>query len=159
MTYIHHVTLNTGHTRRSLAGEVSAEALAACKASLAICLSGTQQRAPLGADLAPDIAAYQLTATAQGRCLVATIWHGHDPVCTVAIARHGRCGSHLWRLMHEPAPGVAPLVTDGAMQPQAPWCAVRLEAGITRHLDAAQWLGDYERCLAWAWIEIDQEDK
>lgn len=37
--------------------------------------------------------------------------------------------------------------------PGEPWCAVRLEPGIALYPETAHWLGDFERCLAWAWLE------
>ena len=37
--------------------------------------------------------------------------------------------------------------------PSAPWLAVVLLPGIATDTDAAHWLGDFERCLAWLIIE------
>ncbi len=36
--------------------------------------------------------------------------------------------------------------------PSAPFCAVRLAAGAVHFPDAMDWLGGFERSLAWAWL-------
>ncbi|MDQ3562852.1 MAG: hypothetical protein M3436_01505 [Pseudomonadota bacterium] len=77
-----------------------------------------------------------------------------DPTRTVPIpgppgvAAHSRCGAALWRELHRW--GKTPVVTDPERCPPEPWVAVALDAGITQHMDATEWLGDFERCLAWA---------
>lgn len=152
MNYIHHVTLNTGHSRRSTAGEIGADAISACQASLAICLIGPGQRAKLAADLTGDMLAYDITAAAAGHSLIATVWRGDKPICTIGVAARGRGGPQLWRGLHEHA--ASELRTSIDVWPQAPWCAARLDPGLAWHADAAHWLGDYERCLAWAWISM-----
>jgi hypothetical protein len=38
-------------------------------------------------------------------------------------------------------------------RPQTPWCAAKLMPGLSAYPAAAMWLGDMERCVAWAWIE------
>ena len=35
----------------------------------------------------------------------------------------------------------------------APWCAVRGRRGVAADPASAHWLGDFERCVAWSWIE------
>lgn len=37
--------------------------------------------------------------------------------------------------------------------PAPPWCAVRLYPALNLDLDAARWLGDLERIVAWGWID------
>lgn len=113
-----------------------------------------------------------LTAAAYGRCLLATIWgpprepgathqRGHvltlaggvqppQALATIGVATHSRCGSHLWRELHD-MPGW-PAATDRAECPPEPWCGVQLEYAIALQSDTAAWLGDFERCLAWAWV-------
>ena len=34
----------------------------------------------------------------------------------------------------------------------APWLAVITHPTLAAHLGATEWLGDFERCVAWAWI-------
>src|SRR5690606_9257083 len=104
-----------------------------------------------------------ITAASEGRCMIATVW-GPDrdsqrvPLATIGIAAHSRCGARLWEMMHHQA--VSPLKTRPGDRPEAPWCAVRLEPGITLYRDAAHWLGDFERILAWVWLaRLDQREE
>jgi hypothetical protein len=39
------------------------------------------------------------------------------------------------------------------MPPPAPGCAARLEPGFTTCLEDAAWLVDFQRCLAWTFLE------
>ena len=150
--YIRHVTLTTGHVRDSWRQEISDEAIRACQTLI------TQITATVGA-LAqiPGVGDYHLSGVASGACLVATVWSGAPSVCiaTIGVAGHSRCGLHLWRELHRW--GETPVVTDPDRCPTEPWVAAALDAGIARHPEAAHWLGDFERCLAWAWIERRRE--
>lgn len=149
MTYILHITLTTGHTRRSPAAEVTAETRQMLAPVLRAAL---QSRSTI-----PYVGDYQLTGTAEGRSAsVWTIWSGDVPIITVGVARTSRAGAPLWRRLHElhvADAGVPPVVTDPQRPPQAPWCAARLDAGIELHPDVSEWAGDLERCIAWTWLE------
>ncbi len=60
-------------------------------------------------------------------------------------------GTAVWQALHrQPA---TPLMTTADEVPSAPFCAVRLEAGAVYFPDAMDWLGDFERSLAWAWLK------
>jgi hypothetical protein len=148
MTYLHHTTLTTGHTRRSYRNEVHDVAVAACASGLAIALAKPGTHAAVAVDA---LEGYTITATAAGACLVATVWHGDTPICTIGVASNARCAVHLWKMLHDTS--TEPLITTSDKRPQAPWCAARLEPGLLARLDATAWLGDFERTLAWAWIE------
>ena len=39
-----------------------------------------------------------------------------------------------------------------AKRPREPWCAVALHPTLAGDLGATQWLADFERSVAWAWI-------
>lgn len=47
-------------------------------------------------------------------------------------------------------------LTGGAAQsmdqPDAPWCAVVLHPSLSAYRGDVEWMGDFERCIAWAWI-------
>lgn len=152
--YIRHVTLTTGHVRDSWRHEISDEALRACQSLI------TQITAAEGA-LAkiPGVGEYWLSGVASGGCLVCTVWSGPPSVVisTIGVAAHSRCGSRLWHELHRW--GETPVVTDPERCPPEPWVAAALDRGIAHHLEAARWLGDFERCLAWAWIESRSADR
>lgn len=154
--YIRHITLTTGHSRDSYRSEVSDAAVAVCRDLIARITAGAVAE-PVQI---PGVGEYYLSGRASGRCLLATVWSGrhapslHDPavpapLCTIGIASHSRCGASLWQMLHQH--GETPVVTDPNRCPPEPWVAVALDAGIIEHQATAHWLGDFERCLAWAW--------
>lgn len=135
-----HITLLTGHTRWSPREEVADDLMRLLVDHLAL---GLRERAPI-----PGQPAYVMHATADDGALVATVSmaDGGVPVLSIltipathdapAILRAVR-----WTLTDLPTPG--------------PWCLVQIyPAGVLamdpRDMD---WIGDYERCLAWAWLE------
>lgn len=148
--YIEHVTLTTGHVRRSLRHEVLPETIAVIGKLIGRITSGAaSEAAPI-----PGCPGYSVVGRAGGRCLVATIWADGPPaavICTIGVADHPRCGAPVWRALHKY--GDFPVLTDVNRQPAVPWCAAALERGIEGHIDAAGWLGDFERSLAWAWVQ------
>jgi len=160
--YLHHVTLTTGHARRSYRREVTDQAVAVCAELIARAMGGrAAEPVPI-----PGVGDYHLTGRAGGRCLVANVWPGRPapmlnepslpaPLVTIGIAAHSACGARLWRILHQH--GETPVVTDPARCPPEPWVAVAIDAGLAHHPEAAHWLGDFERCLGWAWIGAIRE--
>lgn len=146
--YIHHVTLQTGHVRRSERAGVSDEALDAC---------GRLVATP-GLVRIHAVDGYGLLVhDPVGRCLTASVHQSRSlilgdvspPLATIGIATRSRCGSALWRRLHDGRPELA---TSADAVPPTPWCAARLEPALADDPDAAHWLGDLERCLAWAHV-------
>lgn len=82
--------------------------------------------------------------------IVDTDFHYAEIRAKLEAAGTPRGAEKLWHLLWTGVEG--PAVPVDA-QPDAPWCAVRLELGILADLPAAEWLGDFERCLAWTWLE------
>jgi hypothetical protein len=149
--FIRHITLQSGHVRDSFAGEVKTDALVFCQHLIDQCLERDGQRIPI---TLPGTEDYSLLAgRAPGRSLVGSVWHCDEaPVALVnfAVAVKSRPGSRIWRRLHEFS--TVPAATDSDRCPTEPWIAVSLEPDIVNHADALEWLGDFERCLAWAWI-------
>jgi hypothetical protein len=146
-SYVHHLTIDSGHARRSWRHEIEPAALAASRALL--------QRALTAPDGAPvplpvPLQRYHMAASAPGRCLVAVVSADDGgqllQLITLGVAPHSRCGATLWRRLMQGDAAQPP--------PPAPWCAVRLHPHLAAELDAAYWLGDYERCIAWAWLDL-----
>lgn len=147
--YIYHITLDTGHIRHSPRAEVGDEIVLVCRDLI--------ERATADGEPAIPGQAATMTATIAGRCLLVTVWarDDHAPLVTIGIAEHSRCGAPLWRRLHDDQRGSMPsLKTDRDCVPPEPWCAARLEIGIAAHLDEGYWLGDFEHCLAWAWLAM-----
>lgn len=157
--YIEHVTLTTGHTRRSPRSEVSDEVVAMLRPLLDRALRGEHVAIP-GA-----VPACTMTGGVHGRCCAVTVWSQDPvsggtarpqpvPIATVGVAEHSRCGAYLWRHLHETAQPPQQLATRPDQVPPEPWCAARLEVGAALVPEAMEWLGDLERCIAWTWLEI-----
>jgi hypothetical protein len=48
------------------------------------------------------------------------------------------------------------VLVSGVVKEDPPRCDVRLHDALTFDPDAAMWLGDFKRCLAWCWIERER---
>jgi hypothetical protein len=135
---IFHVTLQTGQSNRSYRQDVSDATIAALRPLV---------RADGQYDI-PKIEGRKLWVTRTGRLILATIV-AESPICTLAIADRSVGAEKLWQMIHEKAKAV----TDPARPPPAPWCAMRLEPGLAACRDDATWLADFQRCLAWTFLE------
>jgi len=147
--WLEHVTLTTGHSRRSYLDEVSDEALALCRRLIEHLRSGDPAaRVPILRT------PYVLTGYARtGRCLTVTI-AADEPVVLMAVGVHSKCGARVWREIHQYADEwELPYVTDRDRPPPEPWCAALLDSAAARQpAEGLMALGDFERCLAWAWL-------
>lgn len=142
--YIHHITLNTGHASRVSAGDVSGETLASVRPWLSAMLdSGEPMPLPVSA-LANDYSAH--ASAADGAVVVTVSGPTGLPLVTIGVAARSRHAVKLWGDLVELS-GAA-----DQTRPSAPWCAVVLWPSLAAHLDATAWLGDMERCIAWAWL-------
>src|SRR5690606_10305637 len=129
--FIEHVTLTTGHSRRSLASEVAPEALEFARDIIRRMTAGD------AAESVPIIGGYAVSGRASGKCLVATVWPTTGrmtPIATIGVAAHSLCGAKLWRELHRW--GETPVVTDPERCPPEPWVAAALDAGIAEHMNA-----------------------
>ncbi len=133
-----HVTLQTGHTSRSYRQDVSDTTIATLRP-----LVGAD-----GAYAIPGVSARKLQVTRTGRLLLATI-RGENPICTLAVADRSVGADRLWEMIHERTKAA----TDPSRPPQAPWCAARLEPGFASCPDDVAWLADFQRCLAWTFLD------
>lgn len=142
--YLWHITLESGDTRRSPRSEVSQQVLATMAPHLRRALAAGRAGDPI------PTTDSRLTATASGPNLVATVLsYDGVPLVTFGVASRSRGAGALWGALHEGRL----TTTDRAELPAAPWCAARLEAGPEYLTDVSEWIGDYERIIAWAWIE------
>lgn len=145
---LYHLTLTTGHARWSTRDEVSEEAVAVCTDLLR---RGMDRRPDEAIPIpTPEGEPCALTAARASRCLVVTIWGPElrlpdgptrPPLVTMGVAARSRCAPGLWQQLGQQGP-----------RPPVPWAAVKLHPTLALHAVAADWLGDLERCLAWAWL-------
>ena len=140
MSYINHITLATGHNRQSPRTEVGADVIAWLRPWIDKLLTS---RTPLPLP-ETSLAAYSAAAHIEQGGLVMTVFAGADAIVTFSVAGRSRQSEPLWSYMiaqHGAAPGLA--------APAVPWLAVAVRDGLTAHSEASEWLGDFERCVAW----------
>lgn len=131
---IQHYTIESGDCRESPRSEVSDAAIAALRPIL---VTGTH-------DL-PGPAGYRLRVTVAVQSLAATVIQassGAPLVTTYVAVEQGALDAILSSTGARPA---VPL--------RLPCCLVTLHPTLALDPDAMGWLGDLERCIAWAWLE------
>lgn len=146
MTYINHITLSTGHARRSPRAEVAEDTIRMLTHWLAKALAhdgAYPLPGPLGAE------GYKAALSVEHGTLLCTLSvNPLQPLLTFGVAARSRQSGELWAMMCAQY-GSA----DALTAPGTPWCAVALHPAIASRPDVADWAGDFERCVAWAWIE------
>jgi hypothetical protein len=148
--YLWHVTLNTGDKRRSWRHEVDDKLMVTFSQLLTKALSGNFVAIPV----VQPICHFKIAT--QGQCMIATVYRQDIPLVTLGVAGDSPCSADLWRVMHDSYSGIEnsqELKTDRNSPPEGLWCGARIEVGLAMHRDAAKWLADFERCIAWAWLE------
>jgi hypothetical protein len=144
--HLEHVTLDTGHTRRSPRSEAADEVVRGLAAGLDRAIA-TKAREPV-----PGFALFSYNVTALGGAAIFTLWREAAPVVTFGVAANAKDSAKLWRLLHQG--GAGKHATNPERPPAAPWIGARMEAGAasTPH-DDLLWIAKFERSLAWAFIE------
>ena len=136
-----HYTLDTGHSRVSPRGEVRDDVLAKLEPML-----------EPGCHLIPGPpGGYRCRTSVDGSALLASVVDGEgEPLVTFGVAPDSPAADRLWS-------GLKATHTanqSSIRRPErTPWCAVVIGGALPSHFDTTEWLGDFERCLAWAWIE------
>lgn len=147
MSYIAHITLSTGHTRQSPRAEVSPKTIRALKPWLALALESDAPY-PLPGTLG-SAEGFAMQASVLHGGLICHVSHEHDGLLvTFGVAARSRQAGELWAWMCAQYGSRSNLLAPGT-----PWCAVALQTGLALQSDAAQWLGDFERCVAWTWLD------
>lgn len=148
MDTIQHITLTTGHVRHTPRREVTDATLRVMGDLLARMLA-SERPVPV-----PHVGPYSISGAASGGGLSAIIWANGpppEPITTIGVAPQPDGSATLWNSLHQGL--TTPVATDPERCPAAPWVAAGLHAAAVKYPDAIGWLGDFERCLAWAWIE------
>lgn len=147
--YIRHLTLDTGDQRDSYPDEAPAEIRATLRPLIDRAIAG--ERVTIPGDTNP--AGCTITgARGRARALSLAVWgppvdgtEGHHvPLVTIGIAPVSLASREVWQAL------TGREVDD--MTPSAPYCAVRLQRNIL-YPGAEHWIGDLQRCLAWAWVD------
>ncbi len=150
-----HYTLNTGDTRDSPRSEVADEVISA--------MAGTLGPGEFELPIPDPHNTYFCRLDVADRAFVATVYcetqgkPGRRPLVTFGVADNAKDAGQLWPVLQQhyhtvtDLPGIRSADFASARQPDGlPWCA---SVVIMPTLDESLWLGDFERCLAWAWLE------
>jgi hypothetical protein len=144
-----HYTLNTNHTRTSPRDEVALDVLAAMQPLLQPGKHDLDQ-------LNGAFAGYRLVVPVAPTGFVATLYRGAVPLLTMGVATSDRDEEAIWPALEALYLKITelPLLRSAGFAAPArpaslPWLAVVL---IAPHL-CPDWAGDFERCLAWAYID------
>lgn len=144
-----HYTLNTGHRRVSPRSEVGDEIIPIMDRLL---VAGTHSvPGTLGSR------GYTIRVTLIEGALLVTVSHGERPLATWGVAADDAAADSLWPeverayLSITELPGIRAADFAAPQRPQTtPWIATMT---ILAEPVEAAWLADFERCLAWAWVE------
>lgn len=137
MHYINHITLNTGHVRKTYPHEINKELYFVLKR--------------LYKDIFEHKAVIYEGYTAEGTyepnngAIITVYGPQGEPVLTTGITRDK--GSSIWELMHSTS--AYPLATKPNSPPKTPFIADRIEVGAITNMDALQWTGDFSKCMGW----------
>lgn len=147
--HIAHLTLNTGHVRTIRPGEVTGETLSWLTPWLDVLVRQ-------GEAAVPGFDGYTTRSANEGDALIVSVFGPPIdgvpvPLVSVGIARTEAEADALWPLMMGQGGAPMPPPAPGVRRPAAPWCAAATWPGVRFDPGAVGWLGDFERCLAWAW--------
>jgi len=137
VTELYHLTAHTGHLRMSPRGEVDDSSIQAMSKWIR---NGTETNS-----LFPG---YTFTYEPAGANLVSHLLHNGQRVLSFVVG----VDDQAQQLVKTVAAELAPYWHEEALP--LPFCAVFLDADIDRsRTEDKLWFGDYERVIAWTWIE------
>lgn len=150
MRYIWHVALGSGEASREPCGYTDSQ-LDAWRGHI-----GAAIEAGDGEPI-PGQPGYAMSARAFGGALLCTVGRTDDktPLCTFCVVTRAQQARKAWQALHENYPQFA---ASKNKVPQAPYCAVRAEAGLAYDQSAAAWLDGYQLAVAWAWLTRRRTD-
>ena len=137
VTELYHLTIHTGHLRMSPRGEVDDSSIQAASQWIE---SGTQTN--------PLFPGYTFTYEPAGANLVSHLLHNGQRVLSFVVG----VDHQAQQLVKTVAAELAPYWHEETLP--LPFCAVFFDADIDRSpTEDKLWFGDYERVVAWTWIE------
>lgn len=136
---MNHYTITTGHSRFSPRDEVGLDIIKLLQPML------TPGKHPI-----PGKEGYTAEVLTEGRSLLCTVWDNDRPCVTFGVAPDRESSDLLWPALIKLSEGVTPVC------PSPPWVAVAI---VLIGPSEVGWLGDFERCLAWAWVDKIRQEK
>ena len=147
MAYLNHITLATGQTRRSPRSEVSEGVIETLGPWLHSAIDA-KEAYPLPGALGQSEGFAARVAIEYGALLCTVSQEHSGPLVTFGVADRSQQSGELWALLCADF-GSA----NALLAPSTPWCAVAIHPPLALHPDASEWLGDFECCVAWTWLE------
>lgn len=143
--HLHHITVNTGHSRRSERGEVSDDIIRIMRQWLDDMSAGGVRALTNNGNVACRLGRHNGKMAE----FVVSIGHGaQTDALRFVVCRHSKYKAEAWTL-----------AGGQGNPPQTPFLAVKLlmpEAEMMTlgaSLEDIFMLGDFERCIAWAWLD------
>lgn len=150
MKYINHITLSTGHLARTSRADVTDGTIKALRPWLKAALDYGDPY-PLPGPLGVRDG-FVMSASVEGGGLVCHVGHQVDgPLVTFGIAARSRQSGELWAWLCAQYGSREALIA-----PETPWCAVALLPAYLVQHGVSVWIGDFERCVAWTWLELEK---
>jgi hypothetical protein len=142
MLSLNHITLSTGDLARTPHSAVGSGTMEFMCSWLDKAIASNS---PVSLGV-PSLSGFTALVTAEENDLLVTLYGGElVPIVTFGCAP--RSSSTLWSLLLNQGG-----ILKSMSEPEAPWCGVVLHSGTSIYTDHVHWLGDWERCVAWAWI-------
>lgn len=144
MKYINHITLNTGHARKTYPHEIDK--------GVYFVLNRIYKESfkPEGVEIYTD---YKLKCSGQGGTVIGTVFANDGmPILTTTCSKDD--DGSIWRTLHESS--IVPLMTNPEDKPPIPYIADRIEPGAAIHFDAMEWTGDFAKCFGWIALDPKQ---
>lgn len=159
MHRLNHLTLNTGHLLAQNRSDVSDEVVADLLPWLTRAIAAGQPVPVVRFEREGYTAqAFDLNSGLAVTVFGPPVQMGlRPPLVTFGVGvaeRNDDIWNTLQQFVRQTVPN-APALT----QPERPWCAVLLHPTLTFDPPATMWLGDFERCCAWAWASRHPELK
>jgi hypothetical protein len=137
-----HITLNSGHVRDSPRSEVADEVLDAVR--LLVVKTGSFD--------VPGQPGWRTNLTLDQGAAVFDVRQGNAPIVMCAVAWSTKNAEEVWAVLARMATQFG-TPKPPSMPAAVPWIGVLLLPTAVGAQEAMDWLGDYERCLAWAILE------
>ena len=167
-TTILRVTLNTGDVVEQSAAVVFPETTAVVRPLVAALLPASdglprqrpmvapfQQYTVQGLALSPAAACFRVYAPPPAPVPPEEI--ALDPLVSFGVAsRRSIEAQTLWESLHGLAGETEVTLTDPVRPPRPPWLGVLCHSALFRDPEAASWLGDFERCVAWTMLTMKE---
>lgn len=134
MQYINHVTLNTGHTRKSYPNEVNKEIYFILNRIYKDSFKNNGAK----------FKEYTIKGTPFDSGAIFTVYKDSVPIMTTASTRNQN--SELWKMLLETS---TITINKKLAEPIAPYIVDRIEIGLVFDLQASSWTGDFSKCMGW----------